>query len=308
MNGRVLVTGATGFVGTALLPELARAGYQPVALVRSTLDRALKDVDIRRTEPIETLAIADWRALLTDVDAVVHLAGIAHTHGVAAADYARVNTEATANLAQAAAARGVPLVFLSSIRAQCGPSAAMVQSDASPPAPTDDYGRSKLAAEHAIRTAGGVFTIFRPVLMVDEGAKGHLASLVRLARWPVPLPVPNRGGLRSLISRADVVQLIGAALKDRAFASQTFVLADPEPLSIGEMLAHIRRGMGRKAGFVRLPDAVLRPLAALLGGRAAAERLFADLTARPDGLLARGWRPLVPARAALERLGSAARA
>ena len=124
------------------------------------------------------------------IDAVVHLAGIAHAGpGVAEERYDRVNHRATAALAVAAHDAGVSrFVFVSSIRAQTGPAAERVVSERDTPRPTDAYGRSKLAAERAVAASGVPFTILRPVLVYGPGVKGNLRALMRLAALPIPLP------------------------------------------------------------------------------------------------------------------------
>jgi nucleoside-diphosphate-sugar epimerase len=163
---RILVTGASGFVGRALVTELAGLGYSVRAAMRQPADVFPRNVEVVAvsdlTRPVE------WRALLKGIETVVHLAGIAHVGPEIAEDlYDRVNRLATAELAKAAQAIGVRhLVFISSIRAQSGPSSADILRETDAPQPTDAYGRSKLAAEDAVRAAGVPFTILRPVLIV----------------------------------------------------------------------------------------------------------------------------------------------
>ena len=151
MTGRVLVTGASGFIGRALVADLAAAGHPVCAAMRQPADIFARTVEVVAvsdlTRPVE------WRALLKGIKTVVHLAGIAQAGPeIAEQAYDRVNRLATAELAQAAQRMGVQrLVFASSIRAQSGPVASSVLDETGAPNPTDAYGRSKLAAEQAIR-------------------------------------------------------------------------------------------------------------------------------------------------------------
>ena len=133
-------------------------------------------------------------AALAGVDAVIHSAGIAHAmSGVPEDDYRLLNTEATIRLAQAAQRAGVRrFVFLSSIRAQCGPVEDEVQTESMEPKPVDAYGRSKLAAEQGLATLDLDWVALRPVLVYGPGVKGNMAELIRLARSRLPLPF---GGL-----------------------------------------------------------------------------------------------------------------
>jgi UDP-glucose 4-epimerase len=168
---RILVTGASGFVGRALVTELAGAGHSVRAAMRQPADIFPRSVEVIAvsdlTRPVE------WRPLLRDIDTVVHLAGIAHAGPeIAEQAYDRVNRLATAELAGAAKIMGIRhLVFMSSIRAQSGPAADSILRETDAPRPTDFYGRSKLAAEDAVRSAGVPFTILRPVLIYGPGVR-----------------------------------------------------------------------------------------------------------------------------------------
>ena len=127
--------------------------------------------------------------------------------------YDRVNRLATAELASAAKAIGIRhLVFISSIRAQSGPSSTEILRETDAPRPTDAYGRSKLAAEDAVRAAGVPFTILRPVLIYGPGVRGNLARLIELARKPWPLPFGLCRNRRSLLARQNLIGAIHFAL------------------------------------------------------------------------------------------------
>jgi nucleoside-diphosphate-sugar epimerase len=190
---RVLVTGATGFCGRPLVTALAEAGDEVRAAVRGTpappFAPAVEIVQADLAAPVA------WAPLLAGIDAVIHLAGIAHARARIPdarydARYDAINHQATAALAQAAHAAGVRhFVFVSSVRAQSGSAADHELTERDPPRPTDAYGRSKLAAEAAVAAAGVPYTILRPVLIYGPGLKGNLAALARLAALPLPLPL-----------------------------------------------------------------------------------------------------------------------
>ena len=144
---------------------------------------------------------------LAGVDAVIHSAGIAHAmSGVPEDDYRLLNTEATIRLAQAAQRAGARrFVFLSSIRAQCGPVEDEVQTESIEPKPIDAYGRSKLAAEQGLATLDIDWVALRPVLVYGPGVKGNMAELIRLARSRLPLPFGGLTARRSLLSLDNLV-------------------------------------------------------------------------------------------------------
>ncbi len=238
-------------------------------------------------------AAVDWTGLLAGIDAVVHLAGIAHAGpGIAEERYDRVNHRATAALAAAARDAGVSrFVFVSSIRAQTGPAADHVVSERDTPRPTDAYGRSKLAAERAVAASGMPFTILRPVLVYGPGVKGNLRALMRLAALPVPLPFGALEARRSLVSLANLASAIAFALREKACAGETYVVADPEPLTIGEMVTALRRGRGRPPGLVAVPEALLRLALTAVGRGINWEQINGGLVANPAKLMAADWRP-----------------
>lgn len=151
--------------------------------------------------------------------------------------YDRVNRLTVEQAAIAAARAGVSrFVFVSSIRAQCGPSADHALTERDPPAPTDDYGRSKLAAEDAVRASGTAFTILRPVLLYGRGVKGNFATLLRAAGSPWPLPVRQFNNRRSLLGIDNFVSALSFVLSAAATVGGTYVVADPGiPPSLSEL-------------------------------------------------------------------------
>jgi UDP-glucose 4-epimerase len=243
------VTGASGFVGRALVTELANVGHSVRAAMRQPADVFPRSVEVIAvsdlTRPVE------WRTLLRDVERVVHLAGITHAGpDIAEQAYDRVNRLATAELANAAKASGIGhLVFMSSIRAQSGPASASVLREGDVPRPIDAYGRSKLAAEEAVRAAGVPFTILRPVLIYGEGVKGNFARLMELARKPWPLPLGLCRNCRSLLARRNLIDAIHLALASPAAKGETYVVADPSPLTLRRLSPPCARAKDGGQGY-----------------------------------------------------------
>ncbi len=299
MSARVLVTGASGFIGRALVEELSVAGHRVRAAMRQPADVFRREVEVVAvsdlTRPVE------WRLLLKDMDTVVHLAGIAHAgKGTAEQTYDRINRLATAELAAAARAAGIRrLVFISSIRAQSGPTGNHPLTEADPPQPTDAYGRSKLAAEAAIRAAEVPFTILRPVLVYGAGVKGNLARLMQLARSPWPLPFGSFTNRHSLLARQNLIAAIRLALDAPVTIGETYVVADPIPLSLVEIIAALRAGQARSPLLVPVPPALIAMALKALHQTDVWDRLGGELVADPKRLLLAGWLPPVDTRAGL---------
>lgn len=303
---RVLVTGASGFIGRPLTVALAGSGYEVRAAVRQPREEFVSsDVDIVAVPDLA--GRVDWPALVASMDAVVHLAGIAHAGSdIPEATYDRVNHAATAGLAHAASAVGARLVFVSSIRAQSGPLADHPLTETDEPHPTDAYGRSKLAAEAAVRAAGARATILRPVLVYGAGVKGNLASLLRLAALPLPLPFGSLTNRRSLLARDNLIAAIRFALDNPRADNETFIVSDPGALSVAEIVSILRQAGGRSAALFPLPPALIGTLLGLIGRREQWERLAGSLVAEPTKLMAAGWRPVVDTAAGLAAMVQAA--
>ena len=223
--------------------------------------------------------------------------------GIAEEAYDRINRLATAELANAARAIGLRrLVFMSSIRAQSGPSSAEILRETDAPRPTDAYGRSKLAAEDAVRASQVPFTILRPVLIYGRGVKGNLARLLELARTSWPLPLALCRNRRSLLARENLITAIHQVLSLPAAVGETYIVADPQPLTLAEIVAALREGAGRSPGLLPIPPPLLAAALRVMGRADEWERLGGSLIAEPEKLMRAGWRPLLDTRAGLVAL------
>jgi UDP-glucose 4-epimerase len=302
---RILVTGASGFVGRAVTAALADAGYQVRAAARDPAVIATSAA----IEPVRLPNLAqdiDWAPLLQDIDAAIHLAGIAHAgRHIPETQYDRVNRAASESLAQTCAARGVRLVFVSSIHAQ-GASADHVLTEQDPTAPAGAYGRAKLAAEDAVRHAGGDFTIFRPVLIYGHGVKGNMAALLRLADTPWPLPFAAFDNRRSLLAVGNFASAIVHALAQPATRGETYIVADDEPLALHEIVSTLRAALGRERRLFAVGPSYLKWALKVLRRDDLWNRIGATLVADAAKLRASGWRPPVDTRSGLTAMAQAA--
>jgi len=300
MPFRILVTGASGFIGSALVPALAAAGHHVRAASRHPVGGG---------DRIEYVALPDfesafdWNPFLAGIDIVIHLAAIAHRQGGDAVDYDKVNRGAAVSLAEACSRHPVRrLIFMSSIGAQAGSASDRVLTETDEPRPVTGYDRAKLAAEVAIRDSGVPHTILRPVIVYGPNAKANIAFLLRIAALPVPLPFGALQNRRSLLAVRNLVDAIMLSLDSPATLNETFVVADPEAMSIADIFACLRAAAGRSPGLVSVPPGLMAGLLGLAGRGAIWDRIGRDLVVDSAKLLAAGWKPSVTTREGLRAM------
>lgn len=305
MGARLIaLTGATGFIGRHLLHSLSRRGYR----IRVLLRRPVEVPEGASSAVVGDLARPmNIAAALAGVDAVVHTAGLSPTmSGRPEDDFRASNTQATRHLAEAAARARVPrFVFLSSIRAQTGPSAPNPVTEADAAAPTDAYGRSKYDAEAALAGTDLDWVALRPVLVYGAGATGNVATLLRLARSPAPLPLGALDARRSLVSVESLAAAVAKVLDAPGPLRRPLIVAEPEPLSVPEMIAALRAGLGRGPGLLPVPRSLLGLACRIAGHGEAYARLSSSLVARADGLTDLGWTPAMATRDGLSAFARA---
>jgi nucleoside-diphosphate-sugar epimerase len=300
---RVLLTGASGFVGAEILRVLKRTGHDVVLATRRP-DAAIAGFETRIMPDLGMLDAGQALKLLDGAEALIHSAG--HAHAGPDSDpaiHAAVNARGTRLLAEAAAEAGVRMVFLSSIKAMgAADEAGFLHEDNLRP-PEDAYGRSKREAEDAIRAAlPGRHVILRPSLVAGPGVKGNLAMLLRLASLRVPLPFADVAAHRSMISLSDLADIAVRAITESGWSGRSLIVADPVPVTLPEIVTAMRAGLGRKPGLFSVPEPMLSASLSLLGRAGWAERLFSPLVAAPAFLIGQGWQPSQPVLQALFEL------
>jgi nucleoside-diphosphate-sugar epimerase len=301
----VLVTGAAGFVGRAACTEFTKRGWSVRAAVRQRTDLP---------STVEQCPVGDISAEprwpLEGIEAVVHLAGIAHQLGGQNAEsvYHAVNCQATERLASAAARAGVRrFVFMSSIK---------VNGERTPidrpfrpedrPDPQDRYARSKWAAEQALaqlaRDTGMEVVVLRPPLVYGPGVRANFLRFVRLVERGLPLPFGAIHNRRSMVYVGNLVDLIGQAVTSAGAAGQTLMVSDGEDLSTPRLAMEIGRALSRQVKLLPVPVALLKLGGALTGLRVEIGRLVDSLAVDIAETRARlAWTPAVSTREGIER-------
>lgn len=295
MSGNIVVTGASGFIGRALVTRLERDGRGVVALSRAEL--ATRDGTLE--------------SRIASASCIVHLAARAHKKGRDAEFEADVAL--TQFLARLAAATGVQrFVHMSSIGVLGASTSDGPFTEATRPAPAEPYARAKLRAEQALQAelskAAMDWVILRPPMVHGPNAPGNFALLLRAVQRGWPLPFGSVQNRRSFAGIENLVDAVVSCVDHPAAARQVFLVADVEPVSTPELVTFIAQGLGTQARLWKLPPAILAAAARATGKQRMAESLLADLeidTAHIRRTL--GWNPRVTAREGIVQAAAASR-
>jgi nucleoside-diphosphate-sugar epimerase len=307
---RVLVTGANGFIGRHLCSALEMAGFR--------VRRAVRSLGTTASLPHHDLiAIGDigpnsnWTDALSDVQAVVHLA--AHVHRPrpkenTAHEYFRVNLEGTRALVTQACEVGVErFIFLSSTKVHGE------RSDQKPFAaddaltPVDAYGKSKLAAEYAVRDIADRsrmgWVIVRPPLVYGPGVGANFYRLLTLVNRQVPLPFKGIANKRSLVSIGNLSDFLVRVLSQSEALGQTFLISDDYDLSTGELVSKIAESMRMEPLLFHVPIRILEFAGKIVGYGAEVSRLTQSLQLDVSHTrLTLGWRPVESTEKGISRV------
>ncbi|MAC23643.1 SDR family oxidoreductase [Marinobacter sp.] len=307
MNKHILVTGGSGFVGSALIKRLLSEHRDILAVGRS-------DVNL----PVETVKVSSFSELgalgqrLGSIDVVVHCAARAHIMNDNTVDplaeYRKVNVDGSLNVARHALEAGVKrFLFVSSIKVngEHTPPGRPFTEEAAP-APEDPYGISKYEAERELQALCAEtdmeLVIIRPPLVYGPGVKGNFASMIRLMEKGLPLPLGAVRNKRSLVALDNLVDLIVTCVDSPAAANQVFLAADGQDISTTELLRNVANAMGKPARLLPVPSGLLMLGASLFGKNAVAKRLLGSLQvdiSKARELL--GWQPPVSVEEGLAR-------
>lgn len=276
----VLVTGASGFVGSALVDHLLRLGMPARALGRTRPEVDVVFFEGALDDPVVS------KSALDGVDCVVHLAGLAHqihdSTGDPLENYRAVNRDLTIALANQAALAGVRrLVFISSIGVNGAVTTETPFNQFSVPNPHSNYAQSKYEAERALQAlaedSGMELVIIRPPLVYGPNAPGNFGNLMHWIGKGVPLPLGAIHNRRSLVGIDNLVDLIIRCIDHPAAANQVLLAGDGEDLSTTELLRGVANAMGKPARLIPVPAGLLQLGATLLGKNDVAQRLLGSL-------------------------------
>lgn len=299
---RVLVTGATGFVGQALLAGLLVKKFSVSALVRR--ENNLLSEEVTKIRGGDLTDVHDWQSVFHNIEAVIHVAGRAHiVHDDVAdplAEFRKVNTTITLELAKQAAAAGVKrFIYISSIKVNGeATSRGMVFRADDTHIPTDHYGLSKYEAEQGLLAVaaetGMEVVMIRPPLVYGPGVRANFASMIRWMQRGIPLPFGAIDNRRSFIALDNLVSFIIHCIDHPKAANEIFLISDGEDVSTTVLLQKMSKALGKKSCLMPVPERWLRLVAKILGREDEAGKVLNSL--QVDSSKARdvlGWKPVI---------------
>ena len=283
---RILLTGASGFIGAAVQADL-------LSDRRFTLRAAYRQLPTQSVPGLQVCQISDltrdtdWQTALGNIEVVIHCAARVHVMKEHEADslaaFRRVNVQGTLCLAEQAAQAGIRrFVYLSSIKVNGeGTSAERPYTADDQPDPQDPYGVSKWEAEQGLQAlaacTGMEVVIIRPVLVYGPGVKANFRNMMSWLNRGIPLPLGAIANKRSLVAMDNLVDLIVRCIHHPAAAQQVFLVSDDEDLSTSQLLRRMARALGRPAYLLPVPMRLLSSVAQLLGKKALSQRLCGSL-------------------------------
>lgn len=306
----ILLTGATGFVGRAVLTQLIK---QFSLTVRTYGRRAPIGLPKNLAHVVGELgAGVDYASALQSVDVVIHCAAQPHIMNCSAnngADiYHDTNVDGSLNLARQAIAAGIRrFIFISSVKVN-GESTVDTRpfNHACPAAPEDSYARSKQAAEDGLRelatNSGMELVIIRPPLVYGTGVKGNFSSLLAIAKKNLPLPLGAIHNQRSMVALDNLVDLIITCVTHPHAANQTFLVSDDQDISTTQLLEIMTRAAGKSPRLLPVPMSWLRLAGKLTGKQAVIERLCGNLQVDISHTkVTLGWQPPISVEEGIRR-------
>jgi nucleoside-diphosphate-sugar epimerase len=306
---KVLVTGASGFVGSALCGQLIERGLTTTGVVRHFPANPVQGVDYQIVSGLSNSKL--WKEILVGMDVVVHCAARAHVMNESEVDplavFREVNVEGTRYLAEQAASYGIKrFIYISSIKVNGEATSEQPFKADDVPAPEDAYGISKWEAEQVLqkiaRKSKLEIVIIRPPLVYGPEVRANFLKLMRLVKSGLPLPLGAIRNSRSFVALDNLVDLILTCLQHPAAIDQTFLVSDGDDLSTPELLRRTAKAFGKSSRLIPIPVLLLRATALLLGKKDFFQRLCGSLQidiGKAKQLL--GWTPKVSVDAALHK-------
>jgi len=313
---KYLVTGGSGFVGSALLELLKNKGCKVNTTCRNSIDQDRLKLYSEKVLAADLSSYVDWSEILEGVDIVIHLAGVAHVRKVTDGSsleekFRKTNVTATLELANQSLLAGVKkFIFISSIGVNGSSTDEFPFVYDQNPNPIEFYAKSKYEAELGLKDIFGdtniSLMIIRPPLVYGPNAPGNFNDLLKLVHSGVPLPLGRARNMKSLISIYNLVDLIFTVANSNVVSDQTFLASDDDDISLVDLLHKIGQSLDKNIRIFNCPEQILMGFGKLVGKTESVRKLFCslqvDLSHTKDVL---DWSPKYSMDVSLKRTGKA---
>ena len=282
---KILVTGASGFIGQSLCKALSKTNRSIYGVVRR-VDSSLKSINIDYKTIGNIGLTSNWKDILKNVDCIFHCAGIAHqkNDNKDLSLYHLINVEGTKRLAEQAAEAGVRrLIFLSSIKVNGESTSDKVEKFLynDTPKPKDAYAISKFKAEKLLFEVSAntemEVVVIRMPLVYGSGVKGNLNNLIKLINYNIPLPFSSIKNKRSLLGIDNLIDILIKCISHPDARGKTFLVSDGEDLSTPKLIKLIASSLKKKANLFPFPISMLKFLGSVFGKREELNKLVGSL-------------------------------
>lgn len=282
---KIIITGATGFIGTHLCTSLS-ARHSVVPVVR----RAKVTGNSQEFVIPDISESTEWAGVLAGADIIVHLAARAHVMDERSLnpleEYRKVNTQGSIRLAEEAVKQGIKrFIYVSTVKVHGEGDSSVAYNSNSPLSATDPYGRSKAEAERALQKIAGnsdmELVILRPPAVYGLGVKGNIPKLARLIKTRIPLPFGSATNSRSMVSISNLEVWVKRAVEDELRKETVAIIGDPSPVALKDLVEWVGNGMQKRAILVPVPVSIMNFCARVLRKEAIAQRLFGSFVATP---------------------------
>lgn len=310
----ILITGSSGFVGTALVERLQhKQAYSKIYTLNRRFDQQFSNqihqIIADHSEQFFETPIPE------NIDVIIHLAGRAHILNEQVESpldaFRQVNVQGSIQLAKQALEKKVKrFIFISSIGVNGAVTENFPFSETDIPKPHADYAVSKFEAEHALielfKNTSIELVIIRPPLVYAADAPGNFARLLKLVSMNLPLPFASVNNRRSFVSRENLVDFIECCISHPNAKDELFLVSDTQTISTKQLVTALREGMGKKPNLFYMPNFVMKFAAVCIGKQKLYEQLFSSLevdSSKAQTLL--GWRPPLDITLSLQQVGRA---
>ena len=263
-QSRILVTGASGYIGRNVCDYLSNLGHDVIAVSRNSLEQNIKAQKV----VVPDFRSADWTGILSNIDIIIHCAGLAHNRSADLRKFLEANVESTRPLVKASLQMGVgTFVLISSVAVYGNQSVAGCINAATPVKPTDSNGKTKLICEEVIRSklssTNTTTLILRVPMIYGANCPGNFAKLFSISNTNLPLPFKGAYANRHYLNIKNLCSAVAHCLPAKRHGSGTYLIADQYPTNLADLAKSIRCSLKKNSNLFYVPSPIMKSILAI---------------------------------------------